>query len=330
MNTCPKIWWAVILTIILAISYEVIINNQAVTAETQDLRFKGVETGILVRNFTTPYGSLTANFTVNNVKPFLYDPRSLFEVKYNVIVQWDTNAVAAAYVPAVLEVYEKTNPSYNGTIIIKRPTLVGLSAVFRGSNRSGTTLDTEWEEKYQLYNGTLYLHIAIGSKTYEREIEVFMEENYDEKAILEAWMQARAGISADLKLLDFVKASFDLASIEAGVKASIVSKYQVSNGYRVRVKFTIPTYEIRISYYAGIDVERLYNAYSMNGSNVILSRGELPEERKTTTESEMDRWTLGASGYYVGYSDYIDMIPYSGIYQFDANGSTGMIVYMTS
>ncbi|MET1159461.1 MAG: hypothetical protein ABWW65_00735 [Thermoprotei archaeon] len=311
--------------LVMIICCIIIINDKIVYAKLQDPEFVGTEKTILAQKFTTPSGNLDKSFTVSGLKPFLYDQSNQFNAIYDVTVKWDGAAVAAAYVPAILEIYKSTNPNYDGEIISKRPTLVGLSAVFRGSYHSGSIGDTEWTDEYKLHYGKLYLHIAIQEKPYEYTVTVFVKE-YDEYEIkTSAWLKARAGISAQLKLLDFVDASLELASVEAGVKATITQVQRVETGYYATVKFSIPVYKIAINYQAYVNVTEIYAARSSGDNPIPTSRGVI--EPTDNTYMEIRRYTLNSAGTYVAYSDYIDMEPYTGYHEFDGGGTTGLIVF---
>ncbi len=306
----------------LIIAYGAIGVNQIAYAKLQDATFVGTQKTIIVQKFSTPTGSTDESFVKQGLKPYLYDRSDQFDAVYDVTVKWDGNAVAAAYVPAILEVYKSTNPNYSGVIISKRPTLVGLIAVFRGSSHSGTIGNVHWTDDFKLLNGKIYLHVAVKETTYTYSVKIFSTTLDTREIMVSAWAKASVGISAGLKLFDFVDASLDLAKVEAGVEAKIVDIQETENGYEVTVQFSVPTYQIKVNYQAYVKVEEVYNAYG---------NGPLPNSRGTigltNSITEVYYYDLNSVGSYVAYSDYMDIGPYTGYHEFNGGGTTGTIVF---
>ncbi|NPA98525.1 MAG: hypothetical protein GXO43_04010 [Crenarchaeota archaeon] len=325
MRSCCKVIRAIPVFLIPLIVCSLLIGNGLAYAQSEDSEYMGVKYTIIAQTISTPTG--THNIPFDNyiyAKPYLYSKTNSFDVTFKIKPSWDGNALAAAYIPADLEIYKCTNPQYQGEIISKRLVNVGLIAVFRGSPYHYGSLpngDT-YSIKYVLHNVTLHLHLAIKKMTYTYVITIFMKKYNETEAKVEAWLKARAGISAQLKLLNFIKAGFNLASIEAGVKAEIIKKVKVESGCKVTVAFSIPTYKHRITYTAAVYVEEDYNA---------KGNGSLPTSRSLSPSSTVSRvyyFNLEANGKYVGYSDYKEMIPFTADKQLDLGGTIDTKVFI--
>jgi len=311
---------AAVLLMVLIIG--IAMSYQLTYAKLSNATFTGTQKTILCHKYATITGQLDKNLNLGTaVKPYLYDRSDQFDATFTVTPKWDGYALAAAYVPAVLEIYKSTNPQYSGDIISKRPTLVGLIAVFKGSHHEKTIGKTIITDDYKLLNGKLYLHIAIRSVYYTYSVTVYTRNLVEQKVEESAWLVARAGISAKLKLFNFINAGFQLASVEAGVKAQITNVVETESGYKVTVQFGIPTYEILVSYMGQVKVEEIYNAVGPGPVPTSISKGLM------STTMEINYYTLNALGSYSAYSDYMDMCPYTGYHEFNAGGTENAVIF---
>jgi len=286
---------------------------------------------VLARKYASWSDTYGSSFTVYNVKPYLTP--STFNAKFTYNVQWDELAVASAFIPAVAEVYkiyDTSNP--NNYIIWKKPTLYGLSAIFRGSEYEYYWPDgTYILEKYMINNGSLYISIQIRRITYTYSKTIFSTVYNEQEWKTTAWVQARAGISAEFQLMDFVNAGLNLAEVSAGVQAQITSVRRTTYGYIVTVSFSIEVYEITVNYHAKASVTRYYHVDGP-GENCPLSR---PMSTKDIQGLEplgcsydgVDVRTLNAIGTYKAYTKTISIEAKTLYDEFSGNGSTGMIVF---
>lgn len=295
--------------------------------------FYNTEKRIIADKFATPSGGTGSSFTLSNLVPYLHTGGT-FDAHFSANVRWDGNAVAAAFVPAVLEDYKYTGSSSDGQIIAKRPTIVGLIAVFRGSHHEGTTPNGYYIEDYELNEGKIYLHAAVQQTEYQYTVEIETETTNTWQVAMQAWVKARVGISLGLKLFDFADASLNLASVEAGVQYSVKYEGSSSTKYIYKVTFSVPTYKIIVNYQSLVSVtEELTTISNGNGptptskqttdETSVFSRSIAP----TNSYTEISHYTLNAAGTYVAYSDYMDISPYTGYHEFNGDGTTGMIIF---
>jgi len=228
------------------------------------VRWYRTETAIISKNDTIK--SVDESFTLYGLKPYFYTG-DVFDATFDVTVDWHGCAVAAAFMPAVFDVYQYTNSEYSGKIIEKYPSLVGLIAVFRGSHHTGTTLGAEWTEDYMLMDGKIYLEVKVEyPKYYAYTITVYTETTVKKEIIEIAWAKARVGLSAELNVLNLVDVSYELAHVELGVEAQIIMSETTTSGYRYTVQFIVPvSSKITINYQACVNVTYVYIAHNENG-----------------------------------------------------------------
>ncbi len=283
----------------------------------------GASAPIIAKAFKTPSGKISYSFPVSGIKPFLYDKNNVFHKEYNVIVRWDKNAVAAVYLPAVVWEYQATGQgNEKGKIISKRPSLIALMAVFHGGKNSENKGDIQYNEYFRLHNGTLALGISYREIIYKYKVTIVTSKLDEHEEIVEAWIKARAGISLSLKLYNFVNAGFNLAQLEAGVKAKIINRHVVGNKYVCTVEFAIPTYEILVKYVAGVYVEADLSVHSSSPEPPLgHSVGITGNAAKDTF------FNLICKGTYRAYTDYLTMQPYTGYYTFNGDGTIGELVF---
>lgn len=292
-------------------------------------RITDIEYVVLDSEYASWWDTYTQSFTVSGVKPQLNT--SDLNIPFTYTVQWDGAAVASAFVPAVLEDHKITdanNPS--NYITYKKPTIVGLSAIFRGSEYEDYLADgTYISDTYAIRNGTLYMSYQIRQYTYTYSVTIFSTVTDRSEWIISAWAQAKAGISAELKLMDFVNAGLDLAEASAGVQASIVNSVTTTSGYQVTVSFSISVYEIEINYVAKADVFHTRHVespgpYCPESVPVKNLQGANPSE---CNYNNVELETLKVTNTIIGYTDMMNQGAWTQLYPFDANYTTGMIVF---
>ncbi len=313
----------IILIMLLGMLGNASIPNYSDT-ELENARFVGVVTPIILESYCTPTGVTAMSFPVNGLIPFLYNRNDMFYNKYDVRVYWDGQAVAAAYIPAVLLVYKATGRGeYAGQeIVSRRPSLIALMAVFSGSRHMETNESTQHIEYYRLGNGTLFLRVLSRQIMYVYKVVVRTRSTSRQYIIDKAWAVAAAKISSSLKLYDFSRASFGLAQREAGVTAKIIDWRRTGEEYEYTVVFVIPVYEIDIGYEANVLLR----------IDQCLHRGQEPRTR-TGGEAEPGTSIINVSYYSLNcigedalYSDNPPMEQYMGYYLFDAHWCTGRLV----
>jgi len=292
-------------------------------------KFVDIEYGTLASKYASWSDTYTQSFTVSGVKPQL--STSEFNVPFTYTVKWDGIAVASAFVPAVLEDYMITDPSNpSNYIIYKKPTIVGLSAIFRGSEYKDYLPDgTYISDTYAIGNGTLYISYQVGQYVYTYSVTIFSTVRDENVWITSAWAQAKAGLSTEFKLMNFISASLDLAEVGVGVQTSIVKVVSTTNGYQVTVSFSIPTYKIQVNYLAKADILHTYyvkspQPYCPVSVPVKDLQGINP---LGCVYSSVELKTLKAVGSFIGYTKMQSLVPWSQLYLFNGNYATGMIVF---
>ncbi len=293
-------------------------------AELENARLVGVVTTIILESYCTPSGVTTTSFPVNGMIPFLYNRNDMFYSKYDVRIYWDGRAVAATYVPAVLDVYKATGRGkYAGEeIISRRPSLIALMAVFSGSRHVEADRNIQHIEYYRLGNGILYLGVLSRQTLYVYKVVVKTRSTCRQCIIDKAWAEAAAKISSSLKLYDFSRASFGLAQREAGVTAKIIDWRITGNEYEYTVVFVIPIYEIDIGYEAGVLLR--IDQYLHRGQEPRTQTGG--EAEQGTSIINISYYSLNCIGENALYSDSPPMEQYMGYYLFDAHWGTGRLV----
>ncbi len=292
-------------------------------AKLKNPQYEGVVYSIIAKTLSTPSGKHNIRFnSIICAKPHLYNRNGLFNIAFNIKPYWDRYALAAAYIPASLEIYRDTNPQYpREAIISKRPTNIGLIAVFRGSIHHGTLpRGGTYTLQYRLYNGTMHLHVATKSYRYTYVVKVFLKKYDKVKAEFEAWIKARVGLSAKLKLFNFVNAGLKLVDVEAGVRAKVTKTVAEEKGYEYIVEITIPTYKFKITYTASVHVVEEYNA---------KGNGDLPTSADSSTNVVSRAYSLDlkANGMQICYTDYEELTTFTCDDQFNAGGTTGTVVF---
>jgi len=315
---------AVSIILIAIISIGPILNTSVIAkASTDDAIFYDTEADIIAHKFATPTGGTDESFTLNNLVPY-FSIGGSFDTPFTCNVKWDGNAVAAVFTPAILEDYKYQNQNYQGQIIAKRITIVGLIAVFRGSHHEGTIPNGYYTEDYMIKNGTIYLHAGVQQLEYQYTIHVETETTDTWEIATEAWAKVSVGLSAKFKLFNFTEAGLDLASAEAGVKFSVKYDHKESTKYVYTVTFSIPTYKIRVNYQAKANVTDVL-IVSHHGSRSLSI--PLNTVAPTGSYTETTLYKLNAVGSYIAYSDYMDIAPLTRSHYFKGNYTTGTIIF---
>jgi len=185
-----------------------------------------------------------------------------------------------------------------------------------------------------LNEGKVYLHASVQQTEYRYTVEIETETTNKLEIAEQAWVKARVGISLGLKLFDFADASLNLASVEAGVNATIMNESVTSTKHVYKVTFTVPSYRIRIDYQSYVNVAEELTTVShgnepaptskqTSSEILILNRNVEP----MNTNTEITEYKLNAAGSYVAYSDSMDISPYTSYYEFNGDGTTGLIIF---
>jgi len=175
----------------------------------------------------------------------------------------------------------------------------------------------------------LYISYRVAQYTYTYSVTIFSTVTDEKGWIISAWAQAKAGISAEFKLMNFISASLDLAEASVGVSASIVNVVSTTNGYQVTVSFSIPTYKIQVNYLAKADILHTYyvkssSSYCPASLPVKNLQGVAP---LGCVYSNVELKTLKAVDSFIGYTEMQSLAPWSQLYLFNGNYATGMIVF---
>ncbi len=313
---------SVILVVVIYLGPVTHVTAQAIVYP-DDVVFNGTEKTIISNKFATPTGVAGKSFTLHNLVPH-YHTAGVLNTTFDGTVYWDGDAVAAALIPAILEDYTYSDPGFEGQIVAKHPTMVGLIAVFRGSHHEGSIGSMYWTKDYKLKKGELYLHVAVQQIIYQYTIEINTTQTNLVEVAEQAWVEARAGISADLKLLDFVEAGLDLASVEAGVSYTVKYESRTSTEYIYKVTFSIPTYKIIVNYEAIMNVTEILNTYQHGNGPTPTSMSHILNLSPASTYTY--NYKLKAVGTYEAYSDYMDIQPYTAYEDINGHNTTGLLV----
>jgi hypothetical protein len=296
-------------------------------------RFVGAETFVLTESFSSP-GEAFTSFTVRGIKPFLYPREDTFDAMYNVKVRWDGNAVAAAYVPIVLDTYIYTAPGCNGRIVVKRPSLIGLMAVFRGSEHRGSFGGLRYVDVFKLEDGWLHIWVRNSTTIFNYTASIVLSDLVPVKeAVEKAWLSARENVTARLRFIDLTNSTFELAKRALNVRVTSISVKKASRGYIYTITFSIPVWKVTIEYLVAVNVTEVYKVSNSGGLPLPISRQGPFAVLKPSSMTEVQRYRLVAGGIYVIYSyiEYETLSPLDTPYLFDAlfnaNGTTGMIIF---
>ncbi len=307
-----KLWAIPILVLVLA---SVLVAYSASATEV----FQDTEKTIM-NSTIKAVSSPIYTFQVSGVTPY-YHTGIVFNATYNVEVNWDQRAVSSAFIPAILEIYKIYNNSNinDGYVISKRPSLLGYVAIFRGGHTESNAGPFYCINDYKLSNGNLYFRVAYSEayKTYSERVILSVEDEYQAK--VEAWAALRAGISAELKLLDFVNAGINLVEAELGVSTSISYTRTESSQYIYTVNFTIPTYKVDVVYQAKAEIYHEYTCVQRPGVPTPLYGTEPIQGTETLL--------LNANDAFAYYTDILYISPTLAYEEFNAGNTTGILVF---